>query len=278
MIDSISSSTSMYQSSMAQMRQKMFSKIDTNGDGKLDADELAAMVANGPKGGPTADDILGKIDTNGDGAISESEFNAGQDQAQGAGGPPPPPMGNVSSEEFAKQLFADSDTDGDGKLSADELKTMVENGPQGGPSAEKLMSKLDTDGDGSVSESEFTAGAPKQGAQSAGGGSGASAEKVFSSLDTNEDGYISQAEWEAATGGDSSSTKTASSASDVFNSILEKISNGTGNSSTSDSASKTSTTTAAAELLSAIQSYLQLSSQSFGKSGSESLLGSNLYA
>ena len=74
MISSISGLSSLTQSYMAQMRQQMFSKIDTNGDGKHDKDELAEMVANGPKGGPSVDDILSKFDSDGDGAISEANL------------------------------------------------------------------------------------------------------------------------------------------------------------------------------------------------------------
>ena len=52
------------------MQQHMFSKIDANGDGKQDKDELAEMVAKGPQGGPSVDDILSKLDSDGDGAPS----------------------------------------------------------------------------------------------------------------------------------------------------------------------------------------------------------------
>ena len=41
MISSISSMNSL--TSMVQMRQQMFNRIDTNGDGKHDADELAQL-------------------------------------------------------------------------------------------------------------------------------------------------------------------------------------------------------------------------------------------
>jgi Ca2+-binding EF-hand superfamily protein len=276
MISSIGSSNSMY--SMTQMRQQMFSKIDTNGDGKHDKTELAAMVANGPTGAPSVDDILGSFDTDGDGAISESEFNAGQEQnqARGAGGPPPPPMGNMSSTDFIKQLFSDSDTDEDGVLSADELSSMVTNGPAGGPSADELLSKLDTDGDGSINESEFIAGAPGQKAEDTTGTS--NTDNLFSNLDTNEDGVVSKAEFEAAMNGITSTQST--SQDDFVEKLLEALQNNTTDSSTSSSsASSSSTYQNVSELLSAaLKSYMQFSTNGFSQTNASSVLGNSLFA
>jgi len=122
MVSSIGGSSSLMQSYMTQMRQQMFSKVDANGDGKLDSDELAEMVANGPKNGPSVDEILSQSDTDGDGSVSESEFEATA--------PPPPPMqgmGGMSSADFLEQLFSDADTNGDGVISEDEMSTVVAN-------------------------------------------------------------------------------------------------------------------------------------------------------
>jgi len=52
MISSIGSSNGLYRTAMTQMREQMFNRIDTNGDGKHDKDELAEMVANRPAGVP----------------------------------------------------------------------------------------------------------------------------------------------------------------------------------------------------------------------------------
>lgn len=276
MISSISSSMTTYQTSLSQMRQSMFDKIDTNGDGKHDADELAAMTANGPSGAPTADEILSSFDTDGDGAISESEYNAAQD-AQSATSTSPQQAAGISSEDFIKQLFSESDTDGDGVLSEEEISAMAAKGPEGGLSAEELMTKLDTDEDGTVSESEFVAGAPApgQGAPGVQAAAGASSSEIFDEMDTNEDGYVSQAEWEAAMGGNNT-TDEATSGNDLLNSILENLVSGTGSSS-SDSASETGSATDAAQFLSAIQSYLQFSFENYDNKGLQGLLSSSLY-
>jgi len=198
MISSISSMNSM--SSMLQMRQQMFSKIDTNGDGKHDADELAAMVANGPQGGPSVEDILASADTDGDGSISESEFNNAQ-QA------PPGGMsgaGAMSTEDFLSQLFSQADENEDGVIDEDELAQIVAMGPKDGPSADELLSQLDADGDGSISETEFSEG-PWANQQVQGpppppprAEDGSETESIFSQLDADGDGAITETEFDSA--------------------------------------------------------------------------------
>jgi Ca2+-binding EF-hand superfamily protein len=253
----------------------MFNKIDTNGDGTHDADELAAMVANGPSDAPSVEDILSSFDTDGDGAISESEYNTAQDTLSGAS--TSLSAADISSEDFIKQLFSESDTDGDGVLSEEELTAMAAKGPEDGPSAEELIGELDTDEDGVISESEFIAGAPAagEGALGAQAASATSSSEIFDEMDTNEDGYVSQAEWEAAMGGDSTTDGTTSG-SDLLNDILANLTSRTDRSS-GDSASEKNSTTDIAQFLSAIQSYLQFSFENYDNKGLQGLLGTNLY-
>jgi len=69
----------------AVVRQELLAKYDKNGNGKLDADELAAAkadlakkrekAAKGTKG-LTADAVLKKYDTNGDGKLDAAELSA----------------------------------------------------------------------------------------------------------------------------------------------------------------------------------------------------------
>jgi Ca2+-binding EF-hand superfamily protein len=103
MISSISGSSSLTQSYMAQMRQQMFNKIDTDGDGKHSKEEISAMVANGPQGGPSVDEIFSKADTDGDGYISQSEFEAVQGGNGMQGGASM--QGNDSVDALVKKLF-----------------------------------------------------------------------------------------------------------------------------------------------------------------------------
>jgi Ca2+-binding EF-hand superfamily protein len=197
MISSISNMNSM--TSMMQMRQQMFSRIDTNGDGKHDADELSAMVANGSQGGPGVEDILAEFDTDGDGSISESEFNAAQP------GPPGAMSGAnaMSTEDLIAQMFTQADENEDGVINEDELSQIVAMGPEDGPGAEKLLSQLDTNDDGTISETEFAEGPwanqqvqgpppPPPPEEETG------TESIFSQLDTDGDGTISEDEFDTA--------------------------------------------------------------------------------
>ncbi|OPY72007.1 MAG: EF hand [Syntrophorhabdus sp. PtaU1.Bin050] len=221
---------------MTQMRQQMFSKVDANGDGKLDSDELAEMVANGPKNGPSVDEILSQSDTDGDGSVSESEFEATA--------PPPPPMqgmGGMSSADFLEQLFSDADTNGDGVISEDEMSTVVANGPANGPSVDDIFAKLDTDGDGSISQTEFEAGAPQ--------GNG----PVQSG---NPENQLVQSLLEALNGQDATGSSTST------------------NGSTEDS----SVSSLVEMLTSSLKAYMEASGSSFSQYGTQSLLGSSLYA
>ncbi|HOW54822.1 MAG TPA: EF-hand domain-containing protein [Syntrophorhabdaceae bacterium] len=258
MISSVSGLSSFNQSSMIQMRQQMFGKIDTNGDGKHDADELARMVASGPQGGPSVEDILSKFDTDSDGAISESEFNA-------AGAPPPPPMGgaeSTSTVDFIKEMFGKIDANSDGAIDADELEQMAAMGPQGGPSADELLTQLDTDGDGSISESEFSQGPfanqhvqgpppPPPPAEDE-----SEVETIFSALDTNGDGSISESEFNAAL----EQMQAGSSGNTVFNTLFGETSNNDASgASTTDNGSIDSVISSLQALNSALSAYIQSS-------------------
>lgn len=204
MISSISSSSNM--TSMIQMRQQMFSKIDTNGDGKHDAEELGAMVANGPQGGPGAEEIITQFDTDGDGSISETEFNAADPGSSGATSGPRA----MSTEDFISQMFSKMDENEDGTIDEDELAQMVAMGPENGPSTEELLSQLDTDGDGAISETEFSEGAPANqqvmgpppppppAQDTSETETETETETIFSQLDTDGDGTISESEFDTA--------------------------------------------------------------------------------
>src|SRR6185295_2657083 len=61
-------------SGLSPMQQRVFSELDTDGDGKITQSELETDFGAGNK--KLADAVMGKLDTNGDGAIDPSEFAA----------------------------------------------------------------------------------------------------------------------------------------------------------------------------------------------------------
>jgi len=61
-------------SGLSPMQQRVFSELDTDGDGKITQSELQTDFGADNK--KLADAVMGKLDTNGDGAIDQSEFAA----------------------------------------------------------------------------------------------------------------------------------------------------------------------------------------------------------
>ncbi|GAA0330069.1 EF-hand domain-containing protein [Sphingomonas oligophenolica] len=159
-----------------------FARMDKNGDGVITADEMGRMAGRGPGGGLMA------ADTNHDGKISRAEFAA-----------------------QAAAHFAKLDANGDGQISGEEMKAMMERmhegmggrhgpggaggpdgammppppaGPMGGPGhhGARMLERLDTNHDGRISRDEMRA----------------EMDRHFDKLDANHDGFIDKAEMEAA--------------------------------------------------------------------------------
>lgn len=86
----------------------------------------------------------------------------------GRGGPPGGGEGGGQRKKGnfnPDQLFAQRDTNGDGKISSDELTAIPE-------AFRSMMTQMDTDSDGNISKEEFTQGMSRARAQSGGGGGG----------------------------------------------------------------------------------------------------------
>lgn len=84
----------------------LFAALDTNGDGVIDAQEMANAPA-----------ALKKLDRNGDGKISEDEVRPAFGGRGGPGGPGP---ASANVDEIVARMLQ-FDKDGDGKLSKEEL-------------------------------------------------------------------------------------------------------------------------------------------------------------
>ncbi len=113
--------------------EKGFAHLDTNGDGSLDASEIAnAKHAQG----------LSSADTDGDGLVSFAEFQvAAQAKAQ--------------AHQATKQAFQNADTDGDKKLSEAEWNAAGGQAP---------FADVDADADGAVTPKEIGEYAHQNGA------------------------------------------------------------------------------------------------------------------
>lgn len=146
-------------------------------------DEAAAKIGATIAGKNQA--LFSALDADGNGTLNATELTSGMDtmrQAMGAGGPPPPPPPPeaaaddtpTSASDRISQLFSSLDSDGDGTLSLEELQAGLASKGQGGSPAmtdEKaaeigsrikeenatLFTALDTDQDGTLSAQEMEA-------------------------------------------------------------------------------------------------------------------------
>lgn len=148
MINGISSRAA----SLAEMRQAMFNKIDTSGDGSIDKSEITALIEQNTS--TLVEGLFGTLDSDEDGLISQIESDSGlaklgQQMKHGGAGmsgisgtqPPPPP----------EKVFDTADVNEDGVVSKDELSAVM---GQNGGNIDELFSKVDTDGDGVISRAE----------------------------------------------------------------------------------------------------------------------------
>ncbi len=167
-------------SQLAQLRESLATKLDTDGDGKISKDEF---VAGRPKDVSESDSaaLYAKIDKDGTGALTADQLQAGLDANR------PNPAGGsagLSSDLVAAliDILDKTKTDGTG-ASGDATGTA--------PSSQDLFSKLDSDGDGKVSKAEFLAGRPD-------GVSEDQATSLFDSIDTEQTGSIGADQFAAA--------------------------------------------------------------------------------
>jgi len=124
------------------------SAVDTDGDGYISTEEYEAFVSGLDTEEPlSSEDFFAQYDTDKDGKISAEEVRSGIEKAKGT--PPEPPVQGLPS---------DIDLDEDGALSTDEYENLVSLfGTENTLSSEEFFTKYDTDGDGEVSAEEIKA-------------------------------------------------------------------------------------------------------------------------
>ena len=99
-----------------------FEQFDTNNDGQITQDEIAAMRS----------ERFAKADTDGDGFITLDELTA---------------QSVKRAEERAAGMMEKLDTDGDGKLSEEDMAQSSRAG--------RMFERLDQDNDGVITKAEF---------------------------------------------------------------------------------------------------------------------------
>lgn len=141
--------SSMYLQDMDEV-QKVFERFDTNGDGKISADELGGVL-NALGSGTSPDEVarmMQEIDTDKDGDINLQEFAA---FCNGESDP------YKSAEKELREAFELYDQDHNGKISAAELHQILTR--LGEHCTEQdcagMIKTVDADGDGFVSFEEF---------------------------------------------------------------------------------------------------------------------------
>ncbi|MBR9972485.1 EF-hand domain-containing protein [Magnetospirillum sulfuroxidans] len=195
--------------------QKMFTKIDTNADGKVSKDEFVAGAPDDVSAEKAAS-LFDKLDSESTGALSQSDLasafqqmaasmQASMIQVQAANS-------NQNDPPDAEDLFAKLDSDGDGAVSREEF---VAGRPDdvSEEQASAFFDKIAGEDAESVDQETFVAGMqppPPPGGGGGGGGGGGDSDETFDALDTNKDGVVSRQEFLAGRPDDVSEEQAAS--------------------------------------------------------------------
>lgn len=146
---------------------QLISDTDTDGDGSLSLDEIKSKLSSSDDGLTTRFDAL---DSDSDGSLSADELSSALEARKPKGPPPGRPQGDgggaqgISMADLASKLISDLDSDEDGALGLDEIKSALsgkddkaEAAQASDDSLNTAISGLDSDGDGKLSATELTA-------------------------------------------------------------------------------------------------------------------------
>lgn len=128
----------------------IFRAMDTNCDGKLSKSEIQSGYKEHfgrDLGEEEVDAIFARVDTDYSGAIDYSEFVAATTNEK-----------SFISQNRLKSAFKAFDKDGNGQISAEEIKQILGFGHPGGldeETVDKIIQQVDENGDGEISYEEF---------------------------------------------------------------------------------------------------------------------------
>lgn len=159
-IGALGSTSSVDGVSRIQEMQKLFQKADVNSDNGIDSEEFSKIFSRGSDSveiSAEAQELFDSLDANGDGTLDENEHADGADdigKMLDANAPSASEMGQMFLGEFP----ADLDIDGDGVIDEDEFAEMLakraeETGEE--LDADELFAELDKDGNGTLSAEEM---------------------------------------------------------------------------------------------------------------------------
>uniref|UniRef100_UPI001594898D EF-hand domain-containing protein n=1 Tax=Pseudomonas sp. B36(2017) TaxID=1981721 RepID=UPI001594898D len=112
------SSTSTQNARSQQLQKELFAKLDSNGDGAVDQDELGSALSQKSNDGllVSLSKQFGDLDSDSSGSLSAEEMTA-------MAPPPPPPHDQAPNTELADALISALDAHGGCAISGDELST-----------------------------------------------------------------------------------------------------------------------------------------------------------
>lgn len=219
-ISSATSSISYYQTSK-------FSRLDSDGDGKVSSDEFSAGKPSDVTAKQSGQ-LFASLDADGDGSLSEDDLNSGRTSsdpfAQMSGEAVAVMMQMQASANFsfaASDAYAAMDGDGDGSVTqAEFLSARPDDVSE--KDALALYQSIDTDGAGSVTEDQFVSSLEQMGPGGPPPSDDDDTAAIFDALDANQDGVVSAEELAAAKPDDVSADDSAS----LFDALDEDASGG----------------------------------------------------
>eukprot|EP00455_Lapot_gusevi_P028474 TRINITY_DN3040_c0_g3_i2.p1 TRINITY_DN3040_c0_g3~~TRINITY_DN3040_c0_g3_i2.p1 ORF type:complete len:488 (-),score=146.77 TRINITY_DN3040_c0_g3_i2:536-1999(-) len=128
---------------------EVFAQLDTDGDGHLDAQEIARYMKklfnyDDATAHKQAEAFLSEIDHDNNGKIDVQEFQAAHMRGQLS-----------TNEEAMRKAFQSIDENNDGFLDSKEIAKLVEQNGNVGQAVKEMIAEVDKNGDGQISFEEF---------------------------------------------------------------------------------------------------------------------------